>query len=455
MAYANVQTSGLLRTNTGAGLSWSPGSAPTLNNLLTQRVWGWDASPGYTPGTTDARDSSGTPKTYTRDSSINAATSFGAGIYSLVVPAGLTTPLRNVSTSDALEGCFDEWSGGATSSVLNTQNTSSGNTGTPVTGASITTGANAGLVLSSMVTGNVNGTNNGLTTAGTSFSNDAIERDNSSWQSGAADKRTASVASATLNNSWTLTGGTGDYATCIASYNLSGGGGGTTVTPNAIGSGESVPQPTVRLQVLPNAVGTAEAVYQPTVTIRQTVTPNAIATGEAVYQPTVSIPSPQTVSPNAIGTAEQVYQPVVNLAGGTQTVLPMGIASGQQVYAPQVNSQLLPDAISSGEQDYAPTVFRAIPQTVTPDVIPSAELVFNPQVALIAPAVQPDTIPSAERVYAPVVALLPRWPPPHLLPTLVPDAPDLVADVNANAPALVGAAVPPAPSLRKVDVCQP
>jgi hypothetical protein len=224
VAYANVQNSGKVRTNTAAGLSWTPGAAPTLNNLLTHQSWGWDASPGYTPGATDARDSSGTPKNYTLDASLGGIaghTNFGVACYSLVVPSGLTTPLRNANTGvDTLVGYFAEWSGNATSSVVDATNTASGSASTPQNGPSLTTGANAGMVLSTLVidVGSV-------AEAGTNFVNDAIETDNSTWQGGAAGHRFTSVASTTLNDQFTFAGGAPWYEAVIVSYNLPAGGG--------------------------------------------------------------------------------------------------------------------------------------------------------------------------------------------------------------------------------------
>lgn len=223
-----------------------------------------------------------------------------------------------------------------------------------------------------------------------------------------------------------------------------------TLLPNTVGTSESVPQPIARLQVLPGAIATGEAVYQPTVTIQQVVTPNAIATGEAVYQPTVSIPSPQTVSPNAIATAAQVFQPVVNTAGGLQTVLPMAIGTGEQVYAPTVNRQVLPATIGTGEQVYGPTVFLAIPQTVSPGTIASAELVPQPLVSGVAPAIRPDAIPSGERVYAPSVVVQSRGVAPVLQPDEPAFAPMLGRGMTVGAPSLTNGARRPAPPLAGV-----
>jgi len=233
MAYSNVQNSGKLRTSSGAGLSWTPGSAPTLNNLLTGRFWGWP----YTPASTDVKDSSGTPVNFAEDKASPNQDSMNAAVYSLLVPSGLTTPLKNVNTATALLGIFDEWSGNATSSVLDVTASNNSTTGvTSGTSGSLNTGANAGIIFA-VVAQSGAGSADTITTTGTSFTNDATEANNNTYQAGSADERTASVASQSgVQDSWTFAA-SGTYTALIASYNASSGttlSGGPTLTGVAL-----------------------------------------------------------------------------------------------------------------------------------------------------------------------------------------------------------------------------
>lgn len=237
MAYANVQNSGKQRTNTGAGLSWTPSSAPTLNNLLTGRFWGWQATV-YTPGASDVKDSSGTPKTYTKDVSTTVAAGEGGAIYSLVVPSGLTTPLKNVNTTSSLIGVFDEWSGNATSSVLDQTNSNNAATvvqGSTVTytGSAINTGANAGIVFAIFTCDDASTESAGdPSTTGTSFVQDIVEPDGSGFVLGSGDHRTTNAASQSgLKDTWSVlrSSGTSAALDVIASYNVPSGGGGPVI----------------------------------------------------------------------------------------------------------------------------------------------------------------------------------------------------------------------------------
>jgi hypothetical protein len=215
MAFANVQSSGKLRTSSGAGLSWTPGSAPTLNNLLTARCWGWP----YTPTSTDVKDSSGTPVNFAQDKISPNQDGMQATIYSLVVPSGLTTPLKNVSTSGDLLGIFDEWSGNATSAVLDvTSSNNSTTASTSATSGTLNTGANAGIILAIVAQAGAGGADT-VTTTGTNFVNDATEPDNNTYQVGSADHRTVSTASQSgVQDSWTFAA-SGTNTALIASYN--------------------------------------------------------------------------------------------------------------------------------------------------------------------------------------------------------------------------------------------
>jgi hypothetical protein len=206
VAYANVQTSNKLSTSTGQPLSWTPLSAPTLNNLLTQRVLGFNATPDYTPIAANAVDSSGTPKQYALDRSAAAAGLGAAAIYSLVVPAGLTTPLKNTNTANYKTGVFDEWSGNVTSGAFDTSNTNSA-AGTPPAAASsgtINTAATAGLGLA--VLAFENGTTDTVVSSGANWTQDVSEADGTVTMCGSCASRTASMASQTgLNETWTVT----------------------------------------------------------------------------------------------------------------------------------------------------------------------------------------------------------------------------------------------------------
>jgi len=224
VAYANVQTSGKLRTSSGAGLSWTPAGAPTLNNLLTGRFFGWAGGAGYVPASTDTKDSNGTPVNYALNTSGTNTNGIGTAIYSLVVPSGLTTPLKNTNTVTVLEGVFDEWSGNATTSVFDVTSHNSDVTNvTSGTSGSINTGANAGLALAVVAQGG-GGSTDTITTTGTSFVNDITEPDNNNWQAGSADSRTVNVAAQTgLQDSWTFAIA-GVFTATIASYNAPAGG---------------------------------------------------------------------------------------------------------------------------------------------------------------------------------------------------------------------------------------
>jgi hypothetical protein len=223
VAYTRVQTSGKLQTAVGGNLTWTPGAAPTVGNLITFRTWGFTAA-GITYGASDVTDSSGTPKTFTRDVFLNGSASTGASaIYSLVVPSGLTTPVKDTNTGSFRTGVFDEWSGNATTSTLDNTHTNSGAAGTSgTTGAGFNTGANAGLVLDAVAQDGGN-SNEAITTTGTSFTQDIVQQDGNVSQAGAADSRTASAASQTgLVNTWTWTSSV-VYHAVIASYNAIAG----------------------------------------------------------------------------------------------------------------------------------------------------------------------------------------------------------------------------------------
>lgn len=137
---------------------------------------------------------------------------------------------------------------------------------------------------------------------------------------------------------------------------FSGGASPQTVTPNAIGTGESVFSPTVKQTVSPNAIGTAESVFAPTVNIAggpQTVTPNAIGTGVVLFAPTLV---GLQVRPNAIATVEQVYQPTISVGPAAGQVGPNAIPTAELVLGLSVFLRMLPNAIGTGASVPNPVV---------------------------------------------------------------------------------------------------
>lgn len=229
MAIARVQNSGKLSTSSGGNLSWTPGASPTLNNLLTYRTWGFTAG-GIAYGTTDVKDSSGTPVTFTRTDFLNgAAFSSGLALYHLLVPSGLTTPVKDVNTGSQRFAIFDEWSGNDTTTPIDQHATNNG-TAAGANSVSVNSGANAGLALA-VITQDGGSNPESITTTGTSFSQDIAEQNGAVNPCGAADQRTTSVASQTgLHDSWTWSSNT-TYKTLLATINAAGGGGGGTALP--------------------------------------------------------------------------------------------------------------------------------------------------------------------------------------------------------------------------------
>jgi len=169
-------------------------------------------------------DSSGTPKQFALDKTSPNQDGMDTSMHSLVVPSGLTSPLKNTNTSGALLGVFDEWSGNATSSVLDVTSSNNSTTGvTSGTSGTLNTGANAGIIFS-VVAQSGAGSSDTITTTGTSFTNDVTEPNNNTYQAGSADSRTVSTASQTgVQDSWTFAQ-SGTYTALIASYNAPAGG---------------------------------------------------------------------------------------------------------------------------------------------------------------------------------------------------------------------------------------
>lgn len=225
MAYSSVQTSGKLSTSSAAALSWTPGVAPTLNNLLTYRVFGWDSNASTHLNPNAVRDSSGTPKTYTQhvvQERGGTSTGAGASVYSLVVPSGLTSPETEIATGNMTfrTGVFTEWSGNATTSVIDQTNVFSGTGGTIASGT-VSSGANAGLALTSLALDTGSGTAT-ITNTGTSFTDNVQETDGTNTECGALASRTSTVASqGSLSDTWTVTGvSVGAVNAVIATFNV-------------------------------------------------------------------------------------------------------------------------------------------------------------------------------------------------------------------------------------------
>ena len=290
MAYTNVQSSGKLRSNTGATLSWTPGTAPTLNNLLTCRTWGWKNT-NFTPGASDVKDSSGTPKTFHLFKAGTAESGANAAIYDVVVPSGLTTPLKQAAGATDILAVFDEWSGNDSTTPEDVANSNqSASNVTSGTSGTLNTGANAGLVLS-VVQQDGAGTIT-ITVTGTSFSQDAFESDNNNYQAGSADRRTSSVASQTgLQDAWTFSGA-GTYSAVIGSFNASSG-----VTPT-----NETNEPEVGLEATSTAVKVGVGTARPEAGFSATA--RALKVGEATARAELGAEATGTDLKLAIGTAQ-------------------------------------------------------------------------------------------------------------------------------------------------------
>lgn len=236
MAYSLVQSSGLKK---GANGTWSPGTTPVQNNLITAQEQN-DSS--NVPGTSDFKDSAGSPNTLTRDTPVTGMVTENAANYSLVVPSGWTSPLKGAAVYEEWMAC--EWSGNATSSVLDANNSAAAAisvNGTTATSAAINTGANAGLVLATASINLSNSpTNESITVTGTSFgdtystSHDGTDQNNSASDAGTCNFRTASCASQSgLTDSWSfISASSGSrQANAISSYNVPAAGGAAPAIP--------------------------------------------------------------------------------------------------------------------------------------------------------------------------------------------------------------------------------
>lgn len=223
MAYTCVATSGIIN---GAGGSWT--HTFTANNAILAQE-GNDSS--VAPALGDFKTQAGT--NLNLDKSSGLFTACAAAHFSLVAPSGVT---KITGPTNAETWIAQEWSGNATSSLLDTSNSAGSTTSTasPHTGPAITVGANAGLVIAS-ATINTGSASSGLTVTGTSFSDTYISSHDGTQQNDSADdgftsnNRTASV-SGSISDSWSWTGGNmNNLAEVITSYNLASGGGGATV----------------------------------------------------------------------------------------------------------------------------------------------------------------------------------------------------------------------------------
>ena len=369
---------------------------------------------------------------------------------------GSATITASVTNSGAVTAFVYEFSGMAPSSMYEgAASSTNGNGATKTTGALTNTQANA---LKLAITGVDSGATVAFTSTGTgwtmpsgTFPSTGSEPD-ATWCVAASAYKIVS-ASQSDTEAWTRTGAD-NWVADIATYLAPAGGGGTSVTPDAIASGVVLPPPqvvgpcavldtyttqetftyaqleslqvdyegletslcqsvapgtigtaaavyapTAGLQVAPGGIGTAEQVYAPTVKLG--VLPGTIGTAAAVYPPTVAL----AVLPNTIGTAAVVYPPTVGQVS-PQSVAPNLIPTGEQVYAPTLVLLVLPGAIATAVQVYPPNVTITIAGAVQPNTIQTGEQVYPPNVLQASPqVVQPNAIATAEQVFAPSVVV--------------------------------------------------
>jgi hypothetical protein len=221
----HVQGSGKLETSSGVPLSWTPGTTPVVGNLLTCRVVGW-TSGGMTFVAANVKDSSSTPKTFNLDvqRSDGGIHFSGSAVFSLIVPSGLTMPLLVTSSSsgDARIAVFDEWTGNATSAVLDATNSNQdgGSGSSSMSTGTINTGATCGLILAA-TSFNISSSAAGITTTGSGFTQDIVENDSNSYEGASCDSRLVSPASQSgLQDTWTASAGSASWGAVIASYKV-------------------------------------------------------------------------------------------------------------------------------------------------------------------------------------------------------------------------------------------
>ena len=241
MAIARVGTgSGVKSTTSGAALTWT--HSPTANNLLTFRVISWANAGGASAevGAT-AVTTTGGSGTFSRDIALgdpNSGTqrTEWAHVFSLIAPSGVTS-MTSAANPTLQMGVFDEWSGNATSSVLDkTASDSSSTNTTSADAGTLSTGANAGLCLA------VDNSDWNATTAptptGTGWTGDVNQGDPPI--TGALAYKI--ISSGSQQMTWTIA--SSSYAAVSASYNAAAGAAG----------------PVARLVMVPQAVRRASVI---------------------------------------------------------------------------------------------------------------------------------------------------------------------------------------------------
>jgi hypothetical protein len=218
MAIANVQTSGLKLASSNAALTWTPGTTPVVGNLVTCRTTGFNAP----IGASNVGDSSGTPKLFTRDVTVTSPNGAATAIFSWTTVSGFTAPFTTSAGGAGMPPVnyciFDEWSGAATSSVLDkTSTSSSASQASPGSTGTVTTGANCGLGLAvgcSVFVGHQ------ITSAGSGWTQDGEDHTlNGSVDIGLTYRVGALGSLSGFGNTWTWSSGTGDWAGALATYN--------------------------------------------------------------------------------------------------------------------------------------------------------------------------------------------------------------------------------------------
>jgi hypothetical protein len=137
-------------------------------------------------------------------------------------------------------------------------------------------------------------------------------------------------------------------------------GGGLTIIPTSIASGEVVGSPTVTLGLItltPTTIPTEEVVGSPVVTSGGTVlSPTPITSGEFVGDPVLT-PQGVTIAPIAINTEEVVGSPT--LTTGLVFILPPSIPTEEAVGSPFIDTllkEIFPEEILTAEDIGRPIV---------------------------------------------------------------------------------------------------
>lgn len=312
MAITRVQTSGALLG--GGPYNWTPSSTPSVNNLLTYRMSTYQLA-----SSTGVTDSSGTPKVFQRDAYLQPDGS--SGIYSYIIPSGLTTPLKDNNTNGNLHGVFDEWTGNETTSYVDGANQVQDGS-SPITTPTIAASAAAGLALAACQ--NVFG--GALTPVDTTnWVNDVNV--NATVQA-AFDYRITNVASQSISQGWT-TGSAYAGATAVIAVYKAAAASGTSL--NAGGQTVTLSNPTATLTPGSASLSAGDQTVNlsnPTAT----PTPGALslnggqqAVNFSAPDATVDTSSPQNVSAGqqliTVTAPDAQVEGILNLAAGQQQVL--------------------------------------------------------------------------------------------------------------------------------------